>query len=221
MTNRNLNPQTIAQLARFNVNLDQWEEIRQSLYDVNAYAAAGQTQLQYFAIPRGQGGKGPADTNMQLAGQLGTNNLMLVESIEILFFSNTPTTTAANNPAFAGVDGLSAQLNDYYFFARSGWLDFAIGQKSFLTEAPLQRFPGKTRFRLDAAYSQAGEVADATVRAAIGYTEGRPYLLGDTPILLIENQAFNVTLNWPAAVAITDPARVFVVLDGRFYRKAQ
>jgi len=218
---RALTPTTIAQLARYNVNLDQWEEIKQSLYDTNAYPVTGQTALNFFAVQRGQGGKTSADTNMQLGGQLGTNNLMLVESIEILFFPNTPSTTVANDPAAQGAAAIAEQVNDYWFFARSGFLDFAIGQKSFLTEAPLQRFPGKTRFKACAGVSQGGEVADTSQRIATACTEGRPYLLGDTPLLLIENQAFQVTLNWPVAVAITDPARVEVILDGRFYRKAQ
>lgn len=219
-----LKPTTMQQLARYNVNLDQWEELKQSLYDTVSYAAAGQTQLQFFAIPTGQSSKTLADTNLSNAGLLPTNNLMLVESIEVLFFTNTlaaASVTAANNPSAIGVNAIANHINDAYFFARSGFLQFQVGSKFFLTEAPMQRFPGKTHFEINAALSQAGEVADATQRIAYAERRGRPYLLGDTPLLLIENQNFSVTLNWPVVVAISDAARVVCILDGRFYRRAQ
>mgnify|MGYP000960570814 FL=1 len=46
------------------------EAIRQPIYDTVTYAAAGQTNLTFFALPIGQGGKTKVDTNMTTAGSL-------------------------------------------------------------------------------------------------------------------------------------------------------
>ena len=84
-----------AQLARYSVNRPGWEAVRQSLFDHQAYAAAGTTQLTFFALPQGQGGKTASDTNMVAAGQLPANQEFLVQSIEVLLFPTTPTVAAA------------------------------------------------------------------------------------------------------------------------------
>lgn len=97
-----------------------------------------------------------------------------------------------------------------------------VGSKPYLQEAPLGRFPSKTHFEV------AGAVADVTTagaalqsRIAFGHWAGRPYQL-TAPIKLTSSQNFSITLNWPEGVqAITNPARVGVVLDGLLYRKSQ
>ncbi len=77
---------TLDQLQQYDVNRrGEYEGIRQTLYDSAAYAAAGQTQLQFFQIPQGQSSKTIADTNMKSAGQLPQPQHFLVESIEIHF----------------------------------------------------------------------------------------------------------------------------------------
>jgi hypothetical protein len=49
---------------------------------------------------------------------------------------------------------------------------------------------------------------------------GRPYLIN--PVLLTSNQNFSVTLNWPEGPqAVTNPARVGIILDGILYRRSQ
>ncbi|MDE2020741.1 MAG: hypothetical protein KGJ13_10430, partial [Patescibacteria group bacterium] len=54
-----------------------------------------------------------------------------------------------------------------------------------------------------------------------GLSRGRPYIL-KAALRLVSNQNFGVTLNWPEGnVAIVNPARVFVRLDGVFYRRSQ
>ncbi|MGZ7265373.1 hypothetical protein ACXWP3_09695, partial [Streptococcus pyogenes] len=59
---------TRAELSKYSVNRPGWEAIKQSLYDYQAYAAAGQTNLTFFALPVGQSSKTLSDTNMTLAG---------------------------------------------------------------------------------------------------------------------------------------------------------
>ncbi len=74
---------------------------------------------------------------------------------------------------------------------------------------------------IDAAIGMAGTNAQpAQVSAAVARWAGRPYFM-DPPIALESMQNFNVTLNWPAAAAITNNARIGVVFDGVLYRLSQ
>jgi hypothetical protein len=210
------------ELERYNVYRPGWEAIRQSLYDFQAYAAAGSTLLTFFALPLGQGGKTLSDTNMNLAGQLPSNVEFLLQSIEIHVFPTTPTVTA-QMPAVQGAKAAAALVNDLYIIGRSGNLQLLIGQKPYLQEAPLGRFPPKTRFAVDAALADTTTAAaDSQARIAFPKWEGRPYLLAPASLRLPQNANFSVTLNWPEGVqAISNPARIGVVLDGILYRKSQ
>jgi len=212
----------LSDLMQYDVNRrGQYEGIRQSLYDFTTYANAGQTSLQFFQVPQGQGGKTIADTNMNSAGQLPQPQHFLVESIELYLFPGvlpgTIVTTAAETE-FA---------NDVYSVAKSGSLDFFIGSKSYLQEAPLGRFPPKTRLQVNAAHALTelqAVAADSEIQVSTEYAAGigRPYYL-DPPVLLVPNQNFNLTLSWPAAVALPSgvDARIGVVLDGILYRQSQ
>ena len=202
-----------------------WEAIRQSIYDSQQYVAAGATNLSFFNIPLGQGtswtgtgSKNYEDTNMQLAGQLPQNNAMLVQSIEIEFWPTTPTVAAAM-PAAVGASAVAVLVNDAYIFRRAGSLIFSVGNKNYLQEAPLAKFPGKTVFHLDAALSDYDEASAIQSRIAFADVIGRPY--GVQGLFLQPTQAFNVLLQWGTAQAITNPARVFIRLDGIFYRQSQ
>lgn len=208
------NAPSLQQLANYAVNRPgQVEAVRQSLYDFQTYLAAGQTQMIFFQVPQGQGGKTLADTNMEVAGSLPSPKRHLVQSIEILFF---PGATIAQTGA-----ALTAFQNDVYAVAQSGWLRFFIGSKDYLVEAPLQRFPGKTRL---AGWAGA---ADTTTAAAARLTTslyasfaGRPYAISPE-ITLEPTQNFSVSLNWPAVVAVSAAARIGVILDGILYRNSQ
>ena len=218
----------VANLRNYQVNLDQWETLRQSLYDSASYVAAGQSQLTFFALPVGQGTgfggstKTLSDTNMQLAGQMPANQMFLVEEIEVHVQTTTPTVTA-QMPAAFGAQAISQIVNDAYIIYRSGNLNFVIGSKSYLQEAPLMVFPPTSVFVVE------GSLADTTTAAASSQSRvqyagarGTPYVLTPNNLLLISSQNFGVTLNWPEGVqAITNPARIFVKLNGLLYRKAQ
>ena len=210
-----------AQLSRYSVKREGYEAIRQTLYDYHALSATAVTQLTFFALPIGQGGKTLSDTNMSLAGQLPSGIEFLVQSIEVHFEANR-TGTAANLPSAIGADAVMNRINDSFIFYNSGNLTFDVLQKTYLQEAPLLRFAPKTRMGIEGAVSNAGEVADATQRLGNAYAQGRPYLLSPADILLNSNMNFGVTLNWPeGARTYTDIARVGIVLDGILYRKSQ
>lgn len=208
---------TPAEMASYRVNrAGQEEGIRQSLYDFTDYAAAGQQTLTFFQTPEGQSGKTKADTNMTSAGQLPDPQKFLVESIEVLFFPGT-------NPAVYGAGAAANHINDAYVVSKSGWLQLFIMSKPYLEEAPIGRFPAKTRLHVEAAVSDASTAA-ANQQSRIAYASfaGRPYQM-NPPIVLTKNQNFKVTLNWPAAVALPSGVngRIGIVLDGVLFRASQ
>lgn len=215
-----------ADLSRYNVNKPGWEAIRQTLYDFTAYAAAGQTQLTFFALPVGQGGKTLSDTNMTLAGQMPANQEFLIQSIEVQFQPTVPA-VATQNPAVFGAEAIAQIINDVYIVSRTGNLALSIGSKPYLQEAPLGRFPGKTHMQARSALSDVAPAIPApNLQSRIGfaYTEGRPYLLSPADLRLVSNQNFSVTLNWPEGVQAlpsTNPGRIGVILDGILYRRSQ
>ena len=224
---RNYDIPSLQELEKFNVNRGgQFEAVRQTLYDYQAYAQAGQTQLTFFQLPVGQGNKTLADTNMEIAGQLPNPKMFLIQSIEILFF---PSGTGTALPSFGGLAATaaaatSAFVNDVYNVGKSGWLEMFIGSKPYLREAPLNRFPPKSKLDGFVAWGDSSTAGAVNVEgAAYAVWSGRPYML-TPPILLKPTQNFNVTLNWPAAVAlaaIDTAARIGVVLDGILYRNSQ
>lgn len=189
------------------------EGIGWSLYDFGTYAQAGQTSLSFFQVPVGQSSKTLADTNMELAGQLPSGQAFLIESIELYLFPGVApglnSTTDADTAEFT---------NDVYDFAKSGSLALNIGSKKYVQEAPLGRFPPKTRL---AGWS-ALTTTEATLTKIVDYSAagGRPYLLR-SPYLLESSQNFNITLTWPAAVPLSAAARIGCVMEGVLYRDVQ
>lgn len=215
-------------LQNYVVFRDGWEVIRQKLYDSAVYPAAGAAQLTFFQNPIGQGtgfgggSKTFSDTNMNLAGMLPANIEYLVESIEVEFQPTTPT-VAAGMPSFFGAEAAQTSINDAYIFYRSGNLQFFVGQKPYLNGAPMGDFPPKSYFELQAALADATTAGAALqTRTGFGIQKGRPFMLKPASLLLGSSQNFNITLNWPEGLqAVTNPARIFVKLDGFLYRRSQ
>jgi len=231
---------TLADLQRYRVNrAGEPEVVRQSLYDFQVYPTAGSTQLTFFSQPIGQGKtsssgvtagtvKTKADTNMELAGQLPRFKNQLVECIEVFFaagsVSTADTFTLANLSAFNATAAATVgggQLNDVNAIAVTGSLQLFIGSKVYLEEAPLGRFPPKTRIEVDAAVT-SNSATTGEVALTHAYMAGRPYYL-EPPVVLTDSQNFNVQLNFPAAVATPSGfnGRIGVVLDGYLFRAAQ
>lgn len=211
---------SLNQLKAYQVNRPGWEAVRQSLYDFTTYAAAGHSTLTFFSLPIGQGGKTLSDTNMELAGQMAANTKFLVESVEIHFLPTTPTVAAQMPGAAVAVLTIPQIVNDAYIALRGGNLQFVVGSKPYLREGPLGRFPPKTHFTVEGA--AATTVAATQLTAIFPYWTGRPYMLKPAAVMLEANQNFGVTLAWPeGAQAITNPARIGVVLDGFLYRRSQ
>jgi hypothetical protein len=222
--------------ARRVTNPGQSEIIRQRLYDYQLYANAGTTQLSFFQQPVGSGitsalggtvgaVKTLFDTNMTLGGTLPSGQAFMIESIEVCFFPGSVTTSNTYTPigmstfnatAAAAVAGAANDVNTFY---QSGLLELNILSKNYLRETPLLAFPPKANFALDAAVATnsatTAEVALTQARAA-----GRPYYI-DPSISLQPAVNFEVVIRFPAAVTVTNNARVGVILDGYFMRASQ
>lgn len=214
---------SFSDIQKYQVNRSQeFEVTRQTLYDFQTYANAGQTSLTFFQIPIGQSGKTIADTNLELAGQLPAPKHFVVESIEVVFYPG-PLPVEVDT-AVTDVE----HVNDVYTVAKSGSLNFFIGSKSYLQEAPIGRFPPKTR--LDADFGFALQQFQATAADAVSQVSGnyaamsgRPYFLSPYNIALMPTQNFNVSLTWPSAVALPSgvDGRIGIVLDGALVRLSQ
>lgn len=214
--------------ANYAANINTFEIITQSLYDSAAYATAGQNQLTFFQQPLGSGtgvisaaAKTLEDTNMQAAGAMPNMQSFVVTSVEVEFQPDI-TFTAATQPAAFGAQAVATSVNDAWIFRATGYLIFTIGQKPYLQEGPMMKFPASNDLEIDAALSDATTPGSAfQSRIAYAKAVGPAYVLAPNNLLLIPMQNFSVTLNWATVQAITTKARVFVRLMGQLLRSAQ
>lgn len=203
MNNRIKNPNA------FGTNrADVQEAFKASLYDFQDYAAAGQTSLTFFAVPAGQSSKTYADTNMTLAGMLPSPDKFIVETIEIFVFPLNAIDTVASTTTNA-----AGNADDVYKFIKSGFLEFNIGSKTVLREAPLGKFPPSVGMRLEESHAVTA-TSVALFRSSYAVPSGLLYRC-QPEIALFPGENFSVTMNWPAAVTWSVLGRVGVVLGGQ------
>lgn len=214
------------------------EIVRQRFYDYQLYATAGVSQMTFFSAPVGQGittalgavvgtTKTLWDTNLELPNTLPSGKAFMLESIEVIYWpgsvSTTNTYTPANVSVFAAANAaaVAGSSNDVNTFYQSGMLELNVLSKNYLRETPLVAFPPKAYlggdFALATTSATAGEVAQTVTKST-----GRPYYI-EPEIALQPAVNFEVVLKWPAAVATPSGfnARVGVILDGYFMRASQ
>ncbi len=217
-----------ADVQRFAVNLQSMETITQSLYDSATYPTTGIAQLTYFQYPVGAGtgvisgaAKTYEDTNMQGSGAMPNMQAYVVTSVE-LDIQPDIAFTAAGLPAVFGAQAVAAAVNDVWKIRLSGWLNFNIGSKSYLTEGPLMKFPASNDLEINAALSDnSTAVTNGQSRIAYAKAIGPAYILSPNNLLLIPMQNFNVSLNWATLSTTTYNARIFVRLMGQLLRASQ
>lgn len=233
---------TLQDFRSYMVNkLGTMEVIKQSLYDTVLYPTAGLANMLFFQNPIGQGlssapgnagaAKTLADTNMEAAGTLPAPQGFWIQSIEVDF---QPGSSAAANTfalqipgALVATDVATAQAgaHDVNAFYTTGALTLTIGQKPYLKEGALLRFPPKARFELDTSLA-AGAGAAATLERLHLKEKlragGRPYNL-EPGLPLMTSQNFNVALSWPVIVPTPSGfnGAVRVILDGWLFRAVQ
>lgn len=206
-------PMGLPSLAAYNPNRpDSTEAIWQPFYDFQAYASAGVTSQTFFQVPQGQAGKTYADTNMQLAGQFPAPTAFLCTAIMVFFDGGA--TDSTNLTTFAA----QTNINDVIAVANSGFLEFTIGGKVYLRDAPLGKFA--PNFTVNGFTSIAiAATAPVAVQTGFARAAGRYYEI--TPFLIPQSQNFNIQLNWPTAQATSTTGRIGVILDGFYYRQSQ
>jgi hypothetical protein len=229
---------TMEDMIGYSVNRPgQWERVRQALYDTTIYATAGATSLNFFATPVGQGlsaapgnangTKTLADTNMTLAGQVPAGQNYLVETIEVDFrpgsVSTANTFTLVNPIVFnaaASSGTVFGAVSDVAAIYTTGFLNFSVGSKNYLTEGPMNKFPPQQRLSVQGAVASTSATVGQTA-ITLARAEGRPYHVD--PIRLENGQNFSVTCNWPVAVATPSGfnGALRVSLDGYLFRASQ
>lgn len=223
--------------AHMAVDPNSIEVIRQSLYDTMLYPTAGQVALLFFQTPIGQGlsaspgnannPKALTDTNMQSQGQLPAPQGFWISSAELdvqpgsSATANTFALQIPKNNVAAQAATVQAGAHDVNAIYSTGSFVLTIGQKPYLQEAPLLRFPPKCRFEYDCAIGFDSDAAAVLVAEKMK-AGGRPYVL-DPGLALMTSQTFNVTLGWPVVVATPSGfnAAVRCTLDGWLFRAVQ
>ena len=202
----------VSELQQYNVNRpDQVEVIRQPLWDTQTYVNAVSTELQFFQSPQSSS-ISMAATNMEAAGTLPAPKSFLVETIELYAFPAN--TIAADGTTIAA----SKNLSDLYALFSVGWLEFFIGSKVYLQQAPLMSFP--PRAGITAVQVGADSTANTGVR--VDYASlGGPVFQLQPKILLVPTQNFKVSLKWASAVTINANMPIKMVLGGVLYRNSQ
>lgn len=222
-----LNNLTRADLASHRTTVPNTQDaIYAPLYDSATYAAAGQTQLNFFALPIGQGTttapgatgtKTEADTNLTNAGLLPKGNRFFCTGVE---FTLWPGSAPGRGAAADNTAGFN--WNDVNAVAKSGVVRFRIQNRDYILDGPLGNFPSVTRLGGVASITSTLTAGAATM-GQIDYASfaGLPYNI--VPVYIESNQAFSVVVTWPAVVPLPSAAagRMFCRLRGRLIRDAQ
>ena len=212
------NPPGLNALRQYGVNVANVQQVFwQPLYDYQTYDAAGVQTLTFFQQPKGAGGRTLEDTNMLAAGQLPSPMRMLVLGIELAFFSGAAVSS------FQAAPPAGTELDDLTALQGRGHLQFNIGQKSFLDEAPIDQFPrGVMIDSRNALTDQTTPGADLFSVISSAQFGGRPYRI--VPLTLEPTQNFDVSINFPNGVVALPSGvdgRIGVRLIGYQYRLAQ
>jgi hypothetical protein len=178
---------------------DQFSIDRAEIWSFQQYPLVGSAQLTMFTQSVGSTGMNLQLTNIQQAGQLGRNSLV-VRQIRTEFFIANPLfdqfTTGAD------VDNFYADL--VYGFPQAGVLDFSINQQPF-AQFPLPfQFapPGGGRFQLYRAGLQLNDAAALITpppMADLNRDEKSVYKL-DEGVLIEGSTPFNVTVSFPSGL---------------------
>jgi hypothetical protein len=212
------------QLARpdqYKVNVPkQMEYINQPLYSYQLYPAAGATTLSFFTTPAT--GTVTRDlTNMELAAQLPSPQMFLIQGIAIDYLPGTTSAAPVTGPR---ADAATGWANDYYTIMRAGVLSFSIGSKNYLQMAPLLSLPPRSHFDMACAVATnltTGASTQTIMQAA--WSEGPVFK--PVPLLLESSQNFQCSINFPGGAIATPStdalAKIGVILYGTLYRPAQ
>lgn len=207
-------PLALSQLAQYNPNrADSTEAIWQPQYDFQSYGTAGATSFSFFQTPVGQGGKTYADTNLNAAGAFPAPTAFLCTAIMVAFFPGALASITGTQGA------VSTFWNDTIAVANAGWLEFTIGSKPYLRDAPIGKFAPNFTVNGVAGAGVGNGTAGTLSSVNFARSAGRYYEI--TPFLIPQSQNFIVQLIFPTAVTVGVTGRIGVIMDGFYYRQSQ
>ena len=197
------------------------EGIREPLYDFLTYDSAATLQLKFFQTQVG-GTKTKSDTNMPLNGQLPAGQKFVAFTIGLYVLPGSNAASYVRQDPVKTATGLAPPsfANDVWALIHQGWLELTVGTKNYLT-APLIMFPAPTGMGITPAVAVENTNTTVVNQITVDYARlvGKEFALN--PEVPIESQTnFDVTLNWPAAVALPSgfDARIGVFLGGIRFR---
>lgn len=216
----NRQPPTVKELMSYDVNrLGQVEGIWQPLYDSGTYTSATTTVMNFFQQGLGTATKTLVNTNLEGTGGVLPNPIQfLITAISFAFFPGL-------NPARAGLAPAALDgdfVNDVYSFMKAGFVKLHIGNKDYLYEAPMGRCPPTFRMAGWGALSDS-TTAGAAQGAEASYAAIAGPIYEVTPLRLISNQNFNLSLNTPTPITFPSAqnAIIYAYLHGFQYRLSQ
>jgi hypothetical protein len=167
------------------------------MYDSVPMLVAGSTNLQFFQVPIGQGGKTQLDTNMRAAGLIQQGRYYDVYSIGFGF---------QNSAAVALLPADAREIVD------TGFLTFSIQDREVFS-ARLNMLP------YGGGLTGVGTLAAGVVEfAASGIPDHRVRYQMKRKIRIPRNVNFVVTCQWPVAVTPAVQLNAIVWLDGVLWR---
>jgi len=193
------------------------------------YAVGGQVATNLAAPPAST----EIHTNMVSAGFLPSPKMFLVTGIRVIpieldatFTDLLSDTGAATNagPTFTGQD--VAVLEDLLRIVYGSVFKFFVGTKNYLTN-PTWNVPANTGVQGDASQLYGGgstPIAASTVQRLTTYhSAGRYFSLPAFPTMIVPQQNFNTTLEFPQTTrpTIGTDRAVYTVLDGVLGREVQ
>jgi len=184
------------------------------LFDKQTLAATAVGSQQFFAVPKGQGGKTETDTNMELAGQIPAGQRFLATGIGLDIFPGLDITSAS---ADAGVAAVNEFANDIYAVCKTGRLKLQIGSKDYCNHGPLMRFPSVNR--LEVQTSAASTVAATTALGSYAAPTGMHFSIEQA--IMEAGTNFSVTLFDLPALPSGVAGHIVVNIYGWLYRNAQ
>lgn len=214
------------ELNRFNVTkAGERDVVRQPLYDRQVYLAAGQTQMSFFQT--GIAGRTYNETNMTGSGALTSPNEFLVETIEfdiVPGILNVP--LVQQDPAVPFV--ASSYIDDVAAFYNHGSVLFKTLEKARVQVAPIKRCPPANALVTESSQAMAAATLAAGPQTAY-FSQAQNARAGgmiykvNPEVRLMPNEAFVVTLNWDAPIALPSGqnAFIFCYLGGLLYRAVQ
>lgn len=200
-------------LSKYAVNrAGAFEVVWQPYYDILTYDAAGDLQLTFFQRTVGSSGITLASTNMRAAGAFPQPVKYLVTGIQLFYIPSGDASVTATAAA------AQANINEVTSIFDAGYLEFIVGSKTYLRDAPLGKFTAQFTYGFGTAL--AGTFASGTYIATdFARNVGRYYAI--TPTLIPPNQNFSVSANWDTKVAVAGSSQFGCILDGFEYRLSQ